>query len=137
MSETTYLHSQISMPRNTVVADVFHRLHIIEKFGTGIDRIREEYASFPSQPKFEITSDFIRVVLPVIDYDSEPQELNLGEIILLLLSDKGALSRVEIEEHTGFKRTKVLDELGQMLSDGRIKVIGSGPSTKYRIKRSD
>lgn len=134
MSETSYLYSQISIPRNTVVADVFHRLHIIEKFGTGIDRIREEYASFPSQPEFEITSDLIRVVLPVIDYDSEPQEPSLNESILLFLSEKGALSRAEIEEHTGFKRTKVLDELGQMLSDGKIEVIGSGPYTKYRIK---
>ena len=93
MSETTYLYRQISIPRNTVVANVFHRLHIIEKFGTGIDRIREEYARFPSQPEFEITSDLIRVVLPVIDYDSEPQEPSLNESILLFLSEKGALSR--------------------------------------------
>jgi ATP-dependent DNA helicase RecG len=134
MSETTYLYRQISIPRNTVVANVFHRLHIIEKFGTGIDRIREEYARFPSQPEFEITSDFIRVVLPVIDYDSEPQEPSLSESILLLLSEKGALSRAEIEEHTGFKRSWVLKELNRMLSDGIISVVGKGPATRYRIK---
>ncbi|MDI9461684.1 MAG: RNA-binding domain-containing protein [Saccharofermentanales bacterium] len=134
MNETAYLYKQISIPRNTVVANVFHRLHIIEKFGTGIDRIRDEYVSFPSQPEFEITSDFIRVVLPVIDYDNEPQKPSFGESILLLLSKKGALSRAEIEEHTGFKRSWVLKELNRMLGDGIIEVAGKGPATRYRIK---
>jgi ATP-dependent DNA helicase RecG len=134
ISETTYLYSQISIPRNTIIADVFHRLHIIEKFGTGIDRIRDEYTSFPSQPEFEITSDFIRVVLPVIDYDSEPQEPSLGESILLLLSEKGALSRAEIEEHTGFKRTKVLEELKQLIATNKVEIIGSNRGTQYRLK---
>lgn len=134
MSETTYLYSHISIPRNTVIADIFHRLHIIEKFGTGIDRIRDAYASFPSKPGFEITTDFIRVVLPVIDYDSKPQEPTLSERILRLLSEKDALSRMEIEELTGYKRTRVLKELEQLIGDGMIEITGSGPSTKYRIK---
>ena len=134
ISETTYLYSQISIPRNMVLADVFHRLHIIEKFGTGIDRIRDEYASFPSQPEFEITPDFIRVVLPVVDYDSEPQEPSLGESILFLLSEKGALSRAEIEEYTGFKRTKVLEELKQLIDANKVEMIGSNRGTQYRLK---
>lgn len=133
MSEATYLYSQISIPRNTVIADVFHRLNIIEKFGTGIDRIRDEYAAFSSQPKFEITADFIRIVLPVIDYSREPEEPELSEMILRLLSEKGELSRVEIEESTGFKRTKVLNELQELMSKGKIKMVGKGPATAYRI----
>lgn len=52
--------------------------------------------------------------------------LGLAEHKRLFLSEKGALSRAEIEEHTGFKRTDVLEELGQMFSDGRI-VMGSSP----------
>ena len=134
MSETAYLYSQISIPRNTVVADVFHRLHIIEKFGTGIDRIRDEYAGFSSQPKFKITPDFIQVVLPVINYDSDSQEPNFDESILLLLSEKGDLSRTEIEKHVGFKRSRVLKGLKQLLDDGRIEMLGSGRSARYRIK---
>jgi ATP-dependent DNA helicase RecG len=134
VSETTYLYSQVSIPRNTVIADVFHRLHIIERFGTGIDRIRNEYADFPTKPSFEITNDFIHVVLPVIDYDSEPEEPSLKETILLLLSEKGSLSRAEIEGYTQFKRSWILMELKQMIQSGEIELIGSGPSTKYRIK---
>ena len=134
MSEATYLYSQISIPRNTVIADVFHRLHIIEKFGTGIDRIRDEYIGFISQPQFEITSDFTRVVLPVIDYNSEPQELSLGESILVLLSEKGTVSRADIEERTGFKRTRILQELKQLLDAEMIETTGNNRGTQYRLK---
>jgi predicted transcriptional regulator len=74
------------------------------------------------------------VVLPVIDYEGETQELMLSENILLLLSEKGALSRVEIEENTGYKRTRVLTELEQLIGNGLIEMVGSGPSVKYRIK---
>ncbi len=134
ISETTYLYSQISILRNTILANVFHRLHIIEKFGTGIGRIRDEYAGFPSQPEFEITSDFIRVVLPVIDYDRKPQVPSLEESILLLLSEKGTISRTEIEEYTGFKRTKVLKEIKKLIEANKIEMIGSNRSTQYRLK---
>jgi ATP-dependent DNA helicase RecG len=73
-------------------------------------------------------------VLPVIDYDCKPQEPTLSERILRLLSETDALSRVEIEELTGFKRTRVLKGLEQLIGDGMVEKTGSGPSTKYRIK---
>lgn len=80
------------------------------------------------------TPAFIQVVLPVIDYDSDSQEPSFGESILLLLSEKGDLSRAEIEKHVGFKRSRVLKGLKQLLDDGRIEMLGSGRSTRYRIK---
>ena len=50
VSEAAYL--QPDFHSNTVVADVFHRLHIIEKL-VRIDRIRDEYAGFSSQPEIQ------------------------------------------------------------------------------------
>ncbi len=38
-------------------------------------------------------------------------KLENGEIREMIYPEKGAHSRAEIEEHTGFKRTKVLEEL--------------------------
>ena len=79
------------------------------------------------------TPAFIQVVLPVIDYDSDSQEPSFGESILLLLSEKGDLSKAEIEKHVKFKRSRVLKELKQLLDDG-IEMLGSGRGTRYRIK---
>lgn len=50
ISETAFLYSRLSLPRNLAIAEVFHRLRIIEKFGTGIDRIRSEYTNLGNQP---------------------------------------------------------------------------------------
>ena len=78
------------------------------------------------------TPAFIQVVLPVIDYDSDSQEPSFGESIPLL-SEKGDLSKAEIEKHVKFKRSRVLKELKQLLDDG-IEMLGSGRGTRYRIK---
>ena len=43
----------ISAPRNGIIASVFNRLHIIEKFATGIKRIYREYEGFRETPVIE------------------------------------------------------------------------------------
>ena len=53
---------------------------------------------------------------------------------MFLLSEKGALSRAEIEEYTGFKRTKVLEELKQLIDANKVEMIGSNRGTQYRLK---
>jgi|LSQX01.2.fsa_nt_gb hypothetical protein len=40
------LPSNLLLPRNTAIVDVFRRLHIIENFGAEINRIRDEYHDF-------------------------------------------------------------------------------------------
>jgi ATP-dependent DNA helicase RecG len=103
LSETAYLYSQISIPRNLIIAEVFHRLQIIEKFGTGIDRIREEYNTFSSKPQFEISDVLIRVVLPMIDYAKQPDKLSLAEQVLLILGNSPMIGRNELEAKTGYQ----------------------------------
>jgi len=44
------------------------------------------------------------------------------------------LSRAEIEELTGFKRSWVLKELKDLINTGKVETIVSNRFTKYRIK---
>jgi ATP-dependent DNA helicase RecG len=134
ISETAFLYSRLSLPRNLAIAEVFHRLRIIEKFGTGIDRIRNEYENFHSKPQFQIEDSFINIVLPVIDYDIAPQEVTLEERIMLLISNEGPQSRAQIETATGFKRSWILKELKHLVDNGKLGITGSGRSTKYQLK---
>ncbi|MEN6293841.1 MAG: RNA-binding domain-containing protein [Methanobacterium sp.] len=134
VSETAYLYSQISVPRNLIIAEVFHRLHLIEKFGTGIDRIRREYEPYASKPEFEITDVWIRVVLPVIDYNKKSNEISLEDRILLLIANKGVTSRAEIEKATGYGKTRVYQILNELVILGKLERIGTGTSVKYQIK---
>ena len=133
VSETAYLYSQISIPRNLVLAEVFHRLHLIEKFGTGIDRIRKEYEPYASKPHFEVSDVLIRIVLPVIDYKKRPEEISLEEKILLLIAQEGSVSRAEVEQSTGYGKTRVYQILTSMIQAGKIIQSGKGPQTRYQI----
>ena len=133
VSETAYLYSQISIPRNLVLAEVFHRLHLIEKFGTGIDRIRKEYEPYASKPHFEVSDVLIRIVLPVIDYKKRPEEISLEERILLLIAQEGSVSRAEVEQSTGYGKTRVYQILNSMIQAGKIIQSGKGPQTRYQI----
>jgi len=133
VSETAYLYSQISIPRNLVLAEVFHRLHLIEKFGTGIDRIRKEYEPYASKPHFEVSDVLIRIVLPVIDYKKRPEEISLEEKILLLIAQEGSVSRTEVEQSTGYGKTRVYQILNSMIQAGKIIQSGKGPQTRYQI----
>lgn len=135
ITENAYLYGQVSQLRNITIAEVFHRLGLIEKFGTGILRIREEYAHFAVDPKFELTEQYIRVILPVIDYDALPKEKDIIELILNALAQQSPLSRVQFEDLTGYKRSWLTDTLKRMVDQGTLEIIGSGPQTKYKIKK--
>lgn len=47
----------VSQPRNKKLAEVFHRLRLIESYGTGIRRIFKLYENCPVQPSIEATTN--------------------------------------------------------------------------------
>lgn len=54
----------ISQPRNKNLAEMFHRLRLIESYGTGIRRIYKLYENCPVQPVIEATPNAFKMVLP-------------------------------------------------------------------------
>ena len=77
MSEDEYMRGYVSVLRNPIIANIFYRLGIIEKFGTGIKRIKYEYRESFVKPAFEIYENSIRITLPVIE--TIPKNLVNGE----------------------------------------------------------
>ena len=134
ISKTTYLYGQVSLLRNMTIAEVFYRLRLIEKFGTGILRIRESYEDYFPKPEFDIAEDYIRVVLPVVDYEQELEEKDIKTSIMVALSKRSPLSRLQLEQITGFKRSWLHQQLKKMVEEGSLEVVGGGPQTKYQIR---
>lgn len=58
------LHHIPSMRRNQVISDVFARLDLMDRRGSGIDRILNSYAEVASKPEFYSDSDTFLVTLP-------------------------------------------------------------------------
>lgn len=58
------LHHIPSMSRNQIILDMLLRLNLMERQGSGIDRILTSYAEVAQKPVFYSDSDIFLVMLP-------------------------------------------------------------------------
>lgn len=133
ISEEEYLYGNISLLRNPIIAGVFFRLDIIEQFGTGIARINDEYVHSITKPKFLVTENNIKIILPITEID----KLNLSVdewTIYGLLKDEKELSRSEIDLRSGFEKSKSIRILNSLTDKNVIQRLGSGVGVTYRLK---
>ena len=134
------IRSGISQPRNRNLAEVFHRLRLIESYGTGIRRIFNLYADCPEQPKIEVTSNTFKIVLPnmnavpVAEPKSIPAITSQMQKVLDYIKTKGQVTEKEISELLGLKKTRTFTVAKQMRDLGLIKVVGRGESKFYTMK---
>lgn len=128
VSETDFVKGGISILRNRILGSVFFRLHLIEKFGTGIRRINEAYRGSRIKPTFEVTDNSIRITLPVIQKQNDLMA-NENKVYSLLAGKQ--LSSSQIVKETGFGKSKVVTILNRLADSGYIRIIGNGRGTKY------
>ena len=136
----------VSQPRNKKLAEIFHRLRLIESYGTGIRRIFKLYASCPVQPSIEATTNAFRIVLPNMNAVSAGEE-NAAEakpaapvitpqmkIVLDYLKEYGEMRDEELQELLHIKKTRAYLLTRQMSEEGLIEVVGRGAKKTYRLK---
>ena len=136
----------VSQPRNKKLAEIFHRLRLIESYGTGIRRIFKLYASCPVQPSIEATTNAFRIVLPNMNAASAGAE-NAAEakpatpvitpqmkIVLDYLKEYGEMRDEELQELLHIKKTRAYLLTRQMSEEGLIEVVGRGAEKTYRLK---
>jgi ATP-dependent DNA helicase RecG len=131
MSREGYLSGGISILRNRIIANVFFRLNMIEQFGTGIRRINETYRDSAKKPTYEILSESIRMVLPVI---GGKQELTEDENAVYDFVKGHSVSSSAVAEATGFGKNKTVAILKKLVSKGYIAKEGNGRGLKYFVK---
>lgn len=62
-----------SQPRNPILANVFFRLELIESYGTGISRMKENDRDFHLAPEFSVTGGSFCVTLPKKGMKNSPE----------------------------------------------------------------
>lgn len=131
VSEEDYLAGRLSVLRNPIIAGVFARLGYIERFGTGILRIKAAYEGSGLQPQFRVSGSTITIILPTL---ATIEALDGAERkVLALLEKHGSLKRSEIEENLGASKSKVTRILKQLNDKKLIKIEGTGRGTKYKL----
>ena len=147
------IRSGISQPRNKALAEVFHRLRLIESYGTGIRRIFGLYAECPLQPRIEVTPNTFKIVLPNMNvassvvYDSSvsannpfvserPAPYTTGQMqrIVDFIKEKGRITDLEIETLLGLKKTRAFTIAKRMRDMGLIEAVGRGDGKVYVLR---
>ena len=129
----------ISQPRNKNLAEVFHRLRLIESYGTGIRRIYKLYENCDVQPTIEATSNAFKIVLPNMNEASPlaPDESKVTyqmRKVLDYIADNGQATDAELEEILQVKHTRVYNLTREMKELGLIRIEGRGKDKKYLLK---
>lgn len=131
ISVDDYLGGGISVPRNPLIANVFFRLDYIEQFGTGITRINDAYEEALVKPTYEVRESSMVVALPCVTAVSGgilPDE----SLVLQTLSRTLLLSRGDVEQRTGFTKSKTIRILNNLVQRGLVAAEGEGRSRRYR-----
>lgn len=130
------IQNGISQPRNPKLAEVFHRLRLIESYGTGIRRIFTLYRDCEKKPEIIVTPNTFKLILPNRNYfstdKSEAKALNDQQrTILQYIERNGAITEETVQKLLGVKRTRAYVILKEMRDSGLIEVQGRGQNKKY------
>lgn len=147
------IRSGISQPRNKALAEVFHRLRLIEGYGMGIRRIFELYSGCSSLPRIEVTPNTFKIVLP--NMNAVSSEVHIGfkqdwnsfvsektapymsgqmQKVLAVMEKNGRITDSEIEKLLGIKKTRAFTVAKRMRDMDLIKVVGRGDGKVYVLK---
>ena len=137
----------VSALRNQNLANVFYRLKLIEAYGTGILKIKENYADCVVKPQFEVTDNAFKITLPNINYVGEltdvivpaPQKVtdkaNRQEILLRLTEKQGYIIRKDVEAELQVSQATAILILRDMVEKGFLIKEGTGKHQRYRIAK--
>lgn len=141
------IRSGISQPRNRKLAEIFHRLRLIESYGTGIRKIYALYKDCALQPRIEVTTNTFKLVLPNMNVSGavsesmpETTEKVLGVItpqmktVIDYLAEYGEMTDEDLQELLNIKKTRAYLLARQMNENGLIDIIGRGAAKKYLLK---
>lgn len=139
------IRSGISQPRNRNLAEIFHRLKLIESYGTGIRKIFQLYSECGAQPKIAVTPNTFKLILPnrnmeaVVDESVRAQDGHFSvtpqmKAVLDYLAEYGEMKEEELQELLNVKRTRAYLVARQMCEADLIVATGRGANKRYRLK---
>ena len=136
------IRSGISQPRNKNLAEVFHRLKLIESYGTGIRRIFNLYDGCAKQPQIDVTPNTFKIILPNMNTARADEPKKAAAVtpqiqkVLEYIQTNGQITDKEIGDLLNLKKTRIFNITKQMRDLGLIQVIGRGEQKKYVLAES-
>lgn len=134
-------NNYVSNPRNKQIATVFKEAGIIEKYGSGIRRIRDAFAILGSpEPIFEEIGEGFRVTIFPMTPQKTPQKgerSSLSQRILDLLKEDPTLTRDTIAARLGVASNTVKEYLTKLKRSGRLHRKGGRKSGVWEVSDNE
>jgi predicted HTH transcriptional regulator len=122
----------ISKLRNRVIGRVFHELHLIEQWGSGIQRMTAACQEAGLEtPRLEEIGTHFRVTISSARV-RQPHTDETDRRILALFGDGVARSTGAVSKHVGLSQRATLTRLKSLASRGLLVEIGTGPHDPKR-----
>ena len=143
----------LSVCRNQDLANVFYRLHLIEAYGTGLEKVMKAYEGMQEKPEIQTTKNAFKIILPNVNencgVESEfvrkaKTDLNYATETELLLNDAEEKILEYVREHGVITKNDVISllevsastasrTLRKMVKNSLLKQNGKARSTNYTI----
>ena len=139
------IRSGISQPRNRSLAEIFHRLKLIESYGTGIRRIYKLYEGCRQQPRILVTPNAFKLILPNMN-STQPEKVRPTgmpapevtpqmKMVLDYLAEYGEMTDEDLQELLNVKRTRAYLIARQMVEAGLLTVTGRVAEKRYKLAK--
>ena len=141
-----------SKRRNPVIADIFSRLRLMERRGSGFKKIVEDYHAYSASekqiPQFRSDNHDFFIVLPNLNYAQDDMEYieenttqtttqtttqKTSDLILSLISKDGTLTRKQLADKTCLTEDGVKWNLNQLRKTGIIHRVGPDNGGHWEI----
>lgn len=131
--------------RNTGIAEIFSRMHIVEGWGTGVQRMLDGCKEYNIQPpKFTEIGDCFRVeffrkktnVQENVHVNvQENKKMTKKEWVFELITERNDISNKEIAEKLNCSPKTVYRYIKELKSDGIIERVGSDKQGYWKINK--
>jgi len=118
-----------SASRNPKLVSIFHRLGLVETYGSGIPRILDNYRNYRLKPEIVVAPHSFLFKIPKFQYDTE-----YSAIIDYLRSNK-SINREKVEELLNVKKVKAVSVINEMLENDILIKEGSAKYTSYKLNK--
>jgi len=135
MLEQLRTNQYVSTPRNRQVARIIKEMGIVERYGTGIKRVRKMLVDYGlKEPSFEIMSGGIAVtVYGKSDLKSDLKNNDIDETILYLMNEDNQISIPILAEKIGRGITITKRRISKLKASGLIRRVGADKGGYWKV----
>ena len=144
----------ISVCRNQDLANVFYRLHLIEAYGTGMEKIMKAYEGMKEKPEIQTTKNAFKIILPNVNakymlenssvwmtktdtnsiMETEASLSEAEEKILEYVREHGVITKNDVISLLEVSASTASRTLRKMVKNSLLKQNGKARRTNYTVR---